>query len=78
MTHRKPLVRLFLQVRHPFVRLVSAYEDKMLNPHPYPYELHHKIQRNIKRRRNKNQTIDFPKELLETKPFKILLRKKVS
>ena len=27
-----------LQVRHPFVRLVSAYEDKMLNPHPFPFK----------------------------------------
>ena len=32
----------FLIVRHPFVRLVSAYEDKMLNPHPYPYAYHHR------------------------------------
>ena len=68
---------LFLQVRHPFVRLVSAYEDKMLNPHPYPYEHHHEIQQTIKRRRTKNQTINFPKELLNSKPYKFLLRKKV-
>ena len=25
-------------MRHPFVRLVSAYEDKMLNPHPFPFK----------------------------------------
>ena len=73
---RRPSVSL--QVRHPFVRLVSAYEDKMLNPHPYPYELHHKIQQTIKRRRTKNQTIQFPKELLKSKRYRFLLRKKVS
>ena len=33
----------FLIVRHPFVRLVSAYEDKMLNPHPYPYAYHNRF-----------------------------------
>ena len=32
----------FLLVRHPLVRLVSAYEDKMLNPHPFPYAYHHR------------------------------------
>ena len=31
-----------LLVRHPLVRLVSAYEDKMLNPHPFPYAFHHR------------------------------------
>ena len=33
----------FLIVRHPFVRLVSAYEDKMLSPHPFPYAYHHRF-----------------------------------
>ena len=50
----------------------------MLNPHPYPYEQHHKIQRTIKRWRTKNQTINFPTELLNSNPYKFLLRKKVS
>ena len=36
----------FLLVRHPLVRLVSAYEDKMLNPHPFPYAYHHRQRQN--------------------------------
>lgn len=34
----------FLIVRHPFVRLVSAYEDKMLSPHPFPYAYHRRYE----------------------------------
>ena len=36
----------FLLVRHPLVRLVSAYEDKMLNPHPFPFTYHHRQRQN--------------------------------
>ena len=68
----------FMIVRHPFVRLVSAYEDKMLNPHPFPYNYHHKIQETIKkRRRNKQKTINFPKDLLNSKKYQQMLRRKV-
>ena len=68
----------FMIVRHPFVRLVSAYEDKMLNPHPFPYNYHHKIQETIKkRRRNKQKTIHFPKDLLNSKKYQQMLRRKV-
>ena len=68
----------FIIVRHPFVRLVSAYEDKMLNPHPFPYNYHHKIQETIKRRRrNKKKTINFPKDLLNSQKYQQMLRRKV-
>ena len=68
----------FMIVRHPFVRLVSAYEDKMLNPHPFPYNYHHKIQETIKkRRRNKKKTINFPKDLLNSQKYQQMLRRKV-
>ena len=68
----------FMIVRHPFVRLVSAYEDKMLNPHPFPYNYHHKIQETIKkRRRNKKKTINFPKDLLNSQKYQQMLRRQV-
>ena len=38
----KLVIKFLYQVRHPFVRLVSAYEDKMLNPHPFPFKYHHR------------------------------------
>ena len=71
---------LNIQVRHPFVRLVSAYEDKMLNPHPFPFTYHHKIQETIKkRRRNKRiTTINFPKDLLNSPKYQQMLRKQVN
>jgi len=68
----------FMIVRHPFVRLVSAYEDKMANPHPFPYKYHHSIQEEIKRKRkNKNQTIDFPQDLIKSKKYQRNLAKKL-
>ena len=68
----------FMMVRHPFVRLVSAYEDKMLNPHPFPYKYHHKIQEKIKQKRtNKKKTINFPKDLLTSQRYKYMLKNKV-
>lgn len=67
------------QVRHPFVRLVSAYEDKMLNPHPFPFGYHHKIQEIIKtKRKNKDKKINFPKDLLNSVKYRQMLRNKVS
>ena len=69
----------FMMVRHPFVRLVSAYEDKMLNPHPFPYKYHHQIQEKIKKRRtNKKKRINFPKDLLTSQRYKYMLKNKVS
>jgi len=70
----------FMIVRHPFVRLVSAYEDKMLNPHPFPYKHHHRIQEKIKKRRtNKEAKITFPAELLNSKKYKTnLLKNRIS
>lgn len=68
----------FMIVRHPFVRLVSAYEDKMLNPHPFPFNYHHKIQEQIKsRRQNKNKKIHFPKDLLNSAKYQHMLRNQV-
>ena len=60
------------------MRLVSAYEDKMLNPHPFPFPYHHKIQQTIqKRRTNKNKRINFPPELLKSVRYRNMLRNKV-
>ncbi|XP_023341912.1 uncharacterized protein LOC111711722 [Eurytemora carolleeae] len=68
----------FMLVRHPFVRLVSAYEDKMLNPHPFPYRFHHSVQEQIKkRRRNNKKKIAFPKEILQSKKYQLMLRRNV-
>ena len=68
----------FMMVRHPFVRLVSAYEDKMLNPHPFPYKYHHQIQEKIKKKRkNKKKTINFPKDILTSQRYKHMLKNKV-
>ena len=68
----------FMLVRHPFIRLVSAYEDKMLNPRP-GLEYHKTVQKEIKRKRRKyrEHKIDFPKHLLMTKKYQLMLRKKV-
>ena len=44
-------------VRHPFSRLVSAYEDKMLNPKPL-LEYHKKVQNEIKKR-NSNDVFNL-------------------
>ena len=64
----------FMIVRHPFVRLVSAYEDKMLNPHPFPFAFHHKIQETIKARRtSKNKRISFPRDLLNSARYQHML-----
>ena len=64
----------FMIVRHPFVRLVSAYEDKMLNPHPFPFAFHHKIQETIKKRRtSKNKRISFPRDLLNSARYQHML-----
>ena len=60
------------------MRLVSAYEDKMLNPHPFPFVYHHKIQEKIKRmRKNKNKKIVFPKDLLNSPRYHYMLKNKV-
>jgi len=68
----------FLLVRHPLVRLVSAYEDKMLNPHPFPYAYHHRVQEEIKSARaGKKVGINFPEDLLHSKRIQHMLNKKV-
>ena len=68
----------FMLVRHPFTRLVSAYEDKMLNPRP-GMEYHKTVQEEIKSRRGKTleHKIVFPKHLLMTERYQLMLRKKV-
>ena len=68
----------FLIVRHPFTRLVSAYEDKMLNPRP-DMEYHKTVQEEIKRKRGKGEEhrIDFPEHLLTSVMYQLMLRKKV-
>ena len=54
-------------VRHPFERLVSAYEDKILNPQPH-FQYHVKVQKQIKERRKGDDVkIDFPEDLLKEK-----------
>ena len=51
----------------------------MLNPHPFPFGYHHKIQEKIKSgRKNKNKRINFPKDLLNSAKFQHMLRNKVS
>ena len=82
----------FLLVRHPLVRLVSAYEDKMLNPHPFPYAYHHRqgqnidleaqcksrIQEEIKSARaGRKVRINFPQDLLHSKRIQHMLNRKV-
>ena len=36
-------------------RLVSAYEDKMLSPHPFPFKYHHQVQQEILKLRGKTR-----------------------
>jgi len=67
----------FLIVRHPFVRLVSAYEDKMLNPHPFPYAYHHRVQEEIKSARGGRQVqISFPDDVLHSGRLQHMLETK--
>jgi len=69
----------FLIVRHPFVRLVSAYEDKMLNPHPYPYAYHHRVQEEIKAARGGRRVkIRFPEDVLQSGRFQKMLESRGS
>jgi len=67
----------FLVVRHPFTRLVSAYEDKILNPRPV-IEFHEKVQAEIKSRRRNDEKykIVFPEHLLLSKQYQRWLRRK--
>ena len=69
----------FMLVRHPFTRLVSAYEDKMLNPKPL-LEYHKTVQNEIKSRRGKTaeHRIIFPAHLLETEKYQLMLKRKVT
>jgi len=73
------LMTSFMLVRHPFIRLVSAYEDKMLNPRP-GLEYHKNVQTDIKRKRRKNENYEivFPKHLLIEEKYQIMMRKKVT
>ena len=68
----------FLIVRHPFNRLVSAYEDKILNPRPV-MKFHEKVQAEIKKRRRKGEVhkIVFPEHLLQSEQYQRWLRRKV-
>jgi len=67
-----------LLVRHPLVRLVSAYEDKMLNPHPFPYAFHHRVQEEIRSARGGRKVeINFPQDLLHSKRIQHMLKKQV-
>ena len=70
----------FMMVRHPFTRLVSAYEDKMLNPKPL-LDYHKTVQKEIKSRRMrlklKTRNFTFPSHLLETEKFQLMLKRKV-
>ena len=72
------LMTPFLIVRHPFVRLVSAYEDKILNPRT-GLEYHRKVQEDIKKKRVKDEDhrIVFPNYLLQTEHYKRMLETKV-
>ena len=69
----------FLLVRHPFTRLVSVYEDKILNPEPL-LEYHKTVQKEIKSRRGKTseQKFLFPTHLLETEKYRLMLKRKVT
>ena len=70
----------FMMVRHPFTRLVSAYEDKMLNPKPR-LDYHKTVQKEIKSRRMrlklKTRNFTFPSYLLKTEKFQRMLKRKV-
>ena len=68
----------FLIVRHPFSRLVSAYEDKILNPAPN-LKYHKMIQGKIKglRKEGKTYKIEFPKYLLAKEKYQRMLKRKV-
>lgn len=72
------LMTPFLIVRHPFVRLVSAYEDKILNPRT-GLEYHRKVQKEIRKKRVKDEEhrIVFPEYLLLTDKYKGMLKRKV-
>ena len=72
------LMTPFLLVRHPFIRLVSAYEDKMLNPRP-GMKYHKTVQEERKRRSGKDaeHRIVFPSHLLMTEMYQLMLRRKV-
>jgi len=69
----------FMLVRHPFTRLVSAYEDKMLNPKPL-LEYHKTVQNEIKSRRGKaiEHKLIFPAHLLETEKYQLMLKRKIT
>merc|ERR1711892_1254136 len=69
----------FLLVRHPFTRLVSVYEDKILNPEPL-LEYHKTVQKEIKSRRGKTseQKFLFPAHLLETEKYRLMLKRKIA
>ena len=69
----------FMIVRHPFSRLVSAYEDKMLNPKPL-LKYHKSVQNEIKKRRAKPEESNFvfPNHLLFSEKYQLLLKRKVS
>jgi len=70
-----------MMVRHPFTRLVSAYEDKMLNPKPL-LDYHKTVQNEIKSRRMrlklKTRNFTFPSYLLETEKFQLMLKRKIT
>ena len=69
----------FVIVRHPFERLVYAYEDKIFHPKP-KLEFHKQIQDEIKQKRKKGEhvNIELSKELLMTEEYQKMLRTKVS
>eukprot|EP00090_Calanus_glacialis_P004511 TRINITY_DN13371_c0_g2_i2.p1 TRINITY_DN13371_c0_g2~~TRINITY_DN13371_c0_g2_i2.p1 ORF type:complete len:436 (+),score=75.83 TRINITY_DN13371_c0_g2_i2:79-1386(+) len=79
LTRAIKAVTPFMIVRHPFTRLVSAYEDKMLNPKPL-LEYHKTVQNEIKRRRGKSedQNFVFPKHLLMTEMYQLMLKRKTT
>jgi len=73
------VMKPFLIVRHPFSRLVSAYEDKILNPAPN-LKYHKMIQGKIKglRKEGKTYKIEFPKYLLAKEKYQRMLKRKVT
>ena len=65
----------FMVVRHPFTRLVSAYEDKILDPNTI-LKFHREIQEYIKSTR-KNKTsfkLQFPNYLLDDEKYQNYLK----